>query len=143
MSNCKSIIYRKYVDQDCDKIIWLKTYMKPQSTDNLVINKTQDYLLGQSKENRTLVTKRQWNLFYLKVIYRSVYIYPTGRRDDQFQIYRKRQVADGSTATLALLRLIDTDAHEYIFLSLLKIHNSQMERSRLHGGCLSASQPNF
>ena len=70
------------------------------------------------------------------------YIYPTGRRDDQFQSYTKRKVADGSTLTYSCTSSSEWNRHPRMsFFMSPKMCKSQGEIFELYGGCWSVSHP--
>ena len=100
---------------------------------------------GQSNENRTPATKWQWNLFYSKVIARSVNIFiPLGGETINSSLEeRGRSLMDPQRHPLLhfLVRLKPTFTN--VFLQVAKTWKLQGERSGLYGGCWSVSQPNL
>ena len=94
---------------------------------------------GQSIENRTSATKWQWNLFYSKIIGRSVNTFiPLGDETiNSSLIERGRSLMDPQSHPL--LQML----HFHEFLQIVKNVESQGERSGLYGGCLSVFKPNI
>ena len=99
----------------------------------------------QSNENRTPATKWQWNLFYSKVIARSVNTFvPLGDETiNSSLVERGRSLMDPQSHPLLHFLVQNKPTSTNDFLQVAKMWNSQAEISGLYGGCWSVSQLNL
>ena len=100
---------------------------------------------GQSNENRTPATKWQWNLFYSKVIARSVNtLIPLGDETINSSLVEwRRSLMDPQPHPLSHFLVRMKPASTNVFLQVAKNLEVTRGKSGLYEGCWNVSQPNL
>ena len=99
----------------------------------------------QSNENRTSATKWQWNLFYSKVIAKSLNTFiPLGDETiNSSLVERGSSLMDPKPHPLLHFLVGMKPTSNKSFFMSQKMWKSQWEKSGLYGGCWGVSQPNL